>query len=231
MKCCLAICLSLLIAFNASASPKSQQSNGSNSTKLGHGSIKENSNTDTFGTLQDSTIEYFKHLNDAVRLAAKGTVPAPIPTPDVNHFTYLNAAYLYCSVQNGVCPTVLDALLEVDVINSRLAKQAQCPALSGFWTQWVKTDMEARSQYQVKTGFLAETQDFRQKDRPKYIKCQATVQTEMSDPIAASLSDSDYFTRRYSGDSQHTKSVATMVELLTELKAKVPNVIDEAGTH
>lgn len=182
---------------------------------------QDETRVESFGLTQDKSIQFFKDLQQKVEQGAAGTVPSANPEIDENALIYLNAAYHYCTVNAGTCPSLLDALLEADVINSRLKKQAQCPTLKAFWKEWVKNDMEKRLQYSVKTGFLADTEAFKKNERPKYIKCEPTVQAA----IDGAGTDAEFFKARYSGDSTPKKATQRTVSILNEIKKRVGNVI------
>ncbi len=194
---------------------------------IGEINIDQSSTTkDSYPLTQDRAIEYIKNLNDVIATLSHGAQGASIPTPTDNILSYLNAAYLYCAVNIGECPVILDAVLETDIINSRVSKIAQCPNMTRFWKLWVKSDMEARHKYLVKTGYLKTTSDFNQNKRPAYIKCQQTVASE----TAGSGSDEAYFKARYTPDSAHTLVAARTLKLIEEMKVKIPNLFAALGT-
>ncbi|MBN8548248.1 MAG: hypothetical protein J0M12_02910 [Deltaproteobacteria bacterium] len=180
----------------------------------------------TYAETQDAAIDYFHKLAEVTSQLGQGATTGAVPAPRDNVIAYLNAAYLYCALNYGECPLVLNGILEADIINSRLAHQAQCPIMTSFWKAWVRSDMEARQKYQVKTGFLKVTADFNQQKRPAYIKCQETVQNE----IAPKESDAIFFKSRYSADSSHALTAAKTAKLLEGIKVKVPNVFAAVGS-
>lgn len=180
----------------------------------------------TYAQTQDAAIDYFHKLSDLTSQLAQGATSGSVPPPSDNMLSYLNAAYLYCAVNYGECPLILDAILEGDIVNSRMSKDAQCPTMTRFWKSWVRGDMEARHKYLVKTAFLKVTSDFNQQKRPAYIKCKETVATQ----ISAKEPDNVYFKARYGADSAHTLVAAKTAKLLEELKVKVPNVFGAVGS-
>lgn len=179
----------------------------------------------TYAETQDSVIEHFKKLSELTPQLAQGATGEVPPLSD-NAIAYLNAVYLYCAVNYGECPLVLDAVLEGDIINSKISRQVQCPSMTRFWKSWVRTDMEARHKYMVKTAFLKQTSDFNQNKRVAYIKCQDTV----SKQIAGNETDAAFFKERYRADSAHALTAAKMAKLLEDLKIKVPNIFGAVGT-
>lgn len=181
----------------------------------------------TFPLTQEKTIEYFKVLQNSIEQSAAGAVPAASSGLDENSLIYLNSAYLYCTINSGTCPSLLDALLEVDLINSKLENQVKCPNLKAFWKLWLRNDMEARLRYSVKTGFLSDTENFKKTERPKYIRCEDTIQKA----IEGSGDAAGYFKARYAGDSAPKKAAQRAVKILSEIKDRVPNVIVAVGAR
>ena len=176
---------------------------------------------DPHETAQDAGEAYFKGLQSSIKSLAGGSVTkTPVITDTVLH--YITAAYLLCSVNNGVCPYFLDSLLEVDVINARIDKADTCPSLRLFWKKYIGNDLESRHQYATKIGFLSETGDFNNRLRPKYIKCQATVK----EARVGTMSDAEFFKQRYSNGSK-LEAVNKTIEYLASLKAKKLHVFDE----
>lgn len=181
---------------------------------------------DSYADIQRGAIEYFRKLASTTAQLSQGAVSASVPAMDDNTLTYLNAMYLYCAVNYGECPLLLDGILETDIINSRVAKKAECPNMTRFWKLWVKSDMEARHKYMVRTGYLKVTSDFNEQKRPAYLKCQETV----SKAIAGQDSNEAFFKERYRADSAHALIAARNVKLLEEISAKVPNIFAAVGT-
>jgi hypothetical protein len=181
---------------------------------------------DSYADIQRAAIGYFKKLASITGQLGQGAVSASVPAMDDNTLTYLNALYLYCAVNYGECPLLLDGILETDIINSRVAKRAECPNMTRFWKLWVKSDMEARHKYMVRTGYLKVTSDFNEQKRPAYLKCQETV----GRAIAGSDTNEAFFKERYRADSAHALIAARNVKLLEEISAKVPNIFAAVGT-
>lgn len=181
---------------------------------------KEADRVDTNSEIQDKTIAYFQDLQRRISDAASGTPPQALSPLSENSLTYLNLAYLHCTINAGTCPAILDALLEVDVINSRLASKAACPNLKQFWKLWIKGQMEERQSFLVKTAFLATTENFKKTQRSQYIKCDATV----AEKILGESSNTDFFKRRYAAEATERTSAETVVKILKEIKAEVPDI-------
>lgn len=170
---------------------------------------------------QDQAIQYFEKLEKLlVQARAGSSVSAPLISEGA--LLYLTGAYLYCSVNNGVCPFILDGILESDLLNSSTTGSAACPNMTQFWKIWLKNDMEQRHKYLVKTGFLQLTSEFRQNSRPKYLKCKETIQNELA---------STQLAQRFSVDSEKVKAVSKLVLYLKGLSKTVPNVFVATGAQ
>ena len=219
--------LVLVPAISAYAEPPAATTTGNDRSLIGGIHYEDSAPAqNTYAQTQEAAIDYFHKLADLTSQLAQGATTGAVPAPTDNMLSYLNAVYLYCAVNYGECPLVLNAILEADVINSRLAKEAQCPIMTKFWKSWVRSDMEARQKYLVKTSFLKVSSEFNQNKRPAYIKCQETVAKE----ISAKEPDAMYFKSRYSADSAHTLVAAKTAKLLEEIKAKIPNVFGAIGS-
>jgi hypothetical protein len=181
---------------------------------------------DSYSATQDQVIEYFKGLRATMRSAANGASTAKLAPLSENALTYLNSAYLYCSVNNATCPEILDAILEIEVINGRLSSKAECPNLKQFWRLWIKNQMEERHNFAVKTAFLNPTNDFKRTRRPRYIKCDATVAAEFEDQGSAT----DYFKKRYISGSEQLLAVDRTVKMLEQIRAEVPDLFTAVKT-
>lgn len=172
---------------------------------------------DSYEVQQSKGIEFLKRVAAAASSGGSGT----IPMPEESTLSYLNVAYLYCSITEGTCPAIIDAVLEADVINARSGSPS-CPISTSFWKLYVRSDMEQRHNHYVKTGFLGVTDDFKKRRRPAYIKCKDTVAQILSDPNRAS---------RYQAGGQVLSSLNRAVRIAEELKAKVPNLFTSLGAR
>jgi hypothetical protein len=169
---------------------------------------------DPYGVSQDKAVATFEELQSLAQ--SKGNYK----TINLSTGTlgYLAGVYLFCSVSKGTCPVVLDALLEVDYLNSLHKGAPDCSVLKGFWKQWIANDMEKRHDYLVNTGYIATTQSFRRDQRPRYIRCEETV--------ASLLKAHPNTSKRY--DSQAT-TFAELVRLLKSVKEHIPNIFTKMG--
>ena len=169
---------------------------------------------------QEAAIQYFREFNTLTTQIAQGSSNHAQAIPE-NTMIHISNAYLYCAVKFGTCPMVLDAILETDIINSKLDKSVRCPNMERFWKTWVKSDNEKRHKYLVRTATLNETNNFNAKVRPLYIKCREMVQNELT----GAPGDAVFFRERYDPSSPKKEAIVKALKLLEELKLKVPNIL------
>lgn len=186
---------------------------------------KEGQKIDSYEASQQAAINYFKAMAERTKLAAAGkkSEPASLPEGAIN---YLTGVYLYCASKSGTCPLVPEAILEADILNSRLSGTADCPNMKAFWTYWVKSDMEQRLGFLIKTNFMSAVTEFNTKVRPAFIRCEDTVKEKVK---AGQLSDEAFFKERYAPAERPSQLPAKMVTLLGLIKEKVPNVFYATG--
>jgi hypothetical protein len=178
---------------------------------------------DPYQTGEDAALSYIEGLQSSIKSLSGGNISKGKDIEDAGlHF--LTTAYLYCSVNNGICAYILDSLLEADVINGRIDKKDTCPTLRRFWKEYIDNDLEGRHKYATKIGFLAETGEFNTKSRPKYIKCADTVKKERE----GEMSDSEYFKARYASGAK-LDAVTKTAEYIQSLKTKNINVFTEVA--
>ncbi len=179
---------------------------------------------DTYPATQNATIDFFRNMDQRVQALSQGR-GAGAATLSEDSLNYLTGVYLYCSINSGTCPLIIESILEADIINSKLSNNADCPLMKKFWTLWVKNGMEQRFSYSIKTSFMNDVQNFNTKIRPAFIRCQDTVK----DKIAGATSNDAYFKERYKKDSRPSILAAKTVTLLETIKQKVPNVFVATG--
>ena len=121
---------------------------------------------------QDAVIDNIKQIVTAIKEGGGFSRPAPLEK--VSH-QYLASVYLYCTLQRGACPVILDALLESEIVNSALSSQVSCPNMRGLWKAYIGADMERRVEYSLKVGYIAKAEEFKKKKRGRYIKCKKTI--------------------------------------------------------
>ncbi|MCO6429230.1 MAG: hypothetical protein J5J00_00080 [Deltaproteobacteria bacterium] len=158
----------------------------------------------------DIALEYITTLAATVEKLKSGAA-APLDEIDNSAMAYLNSAYLYCSIQEGTCPYLLDALLEADVILSKSTGKIQCPTLSKFWKSYIASDLESRHRFLTPVTFMSVTAEFSEKQRPKYLKCKETVAEELA------VTPNDFFVNRY-GRAGKDNNVAKTLRFLKGLK-------------
>ena len=158
-------------------------------------------NKDPFPILQDKIIDQLKN----------GT----LTSLSQSELVYLNAAYLYCTLNKGTCPEILDALLFADYSTSKSQNSATCPLLESFWKQWIENQFEQRQNYLGKIAFFSQTNEFNTKRRNGYIKCRQTIGQMLTQQTQPPTSDVN----------------AKAVAILEQIKKVVPNVIDNVGAQ
>ncbi len=184
----------------------------------------DNASEDPYTAGQRRSLEYFEALSSATKsLPESGN--AELKSLDDNAILYMNAVYLYCTTQKGTCKMVLDALLEGEIMSSKLKGSAECPTLTKFWKSWIKNEMERREEFMISTGLMRTVQDFTRDVRPRYIRCQAAVENE----IGTGTDKLQYFKARYAAESSQAKAVNDTAELLRLIKEKMPNLYGTIG--
>lgn len=173
---------------------------------------------DVYKTSAEEALSFLTNLRAKVGNAGSGNAEK-IEVLDEDATTFLTAAYLYCNINEGVCPFFLESLFEADLINAHLENSSSCPSLRLFWKKYLENDLEGRHKHSTKIGFLTQTADFNQKVRPKYIKCQKTIKAELE----KGKGDPGYLKSRYSNGAA-IKSIDQTIEYLKMLEAKKINV-------
>jgi hypothetical protein len=221
-------CLLHLFAFAALAQEE-EEATSAGKSQTGEINIDLSSpakRKDSYGEYQDEAISFFKQLAATTsKLSSGGS--ASVSPPSDEAMSYLTAVYLYCAVNSGTCPLVLDAILEADIVNSRSAGKASCPNMKRFWNTWVKNGFEDRHKFMVKTSHINLYSQFNSQTRPKYLKCDETVASVLSG-IASSET---FFRDRYRAGSPQEKLALKMTALLEQIKQKVPNLFIAMGAQ
>ncbi|NMC63658.1 MAG: hypothetical protein GYA55_10900 [SAR324 cluster bacterium] len=217
------IIISVLMLLSVFISEKMAIAEGSSAKDKQAGSVDitmDEKTKDPYKESQIKALGYLKLLKQKIEALGNGTSISQIEKPSNDVLHYLTGIYLHCTILKGVCPEILDSLLEVDLINSRLAKKAECPSLLGFWKHWKANDMEARQNHLVRIGFLAISSEFTRNTRPKYIKCQESIESMLD----ANMPDADYFKKRYEGESQSENAVSQSIKYVETASQTIPNI-------
>lgn len=194
-------------------------------SQFGEVKFEEQERKDSYKVTQDQALAFFQDMDNKVKSLRLGSSVSPLSAPD-QVLNFLTGAYLYCVMKSGICPLVLDALLEVDVINSKLQNSPQCPTLKKFWSMWIKNGMEDRSKYNISTGMLETVANFNTNTRPKYIHCEETVKKEIENTPALAA----FFKERYKNEARPGIVSGKMVTFLSLLKEKIKNVFVATGS-
>ena len=197
--------------------------------QMGNGSIsgaieleEEEKKKDPYVEGQNGSIEFVSSL--LAQLTA-GTGPQSITLPKNEAFSHLSAVYLYCKTKNGICPLILQGLLEVDVIHSHLSHEVACPTLRAFWKQWLANAFDKREKYVVSTSDLVKATEFDEKERPKYLNCKATIQGILDQYKGGA----PIMSARYGAGKEGSENIRRLKVLLELVQKKVPNVFVEVG--
>ncbi|MFM1847293.1 MAG: hypothetical protein RL417_767 [Pseudomonadota bacterium] len=217
------ITVSLIISYPSPALLAQQSAPGS--AQVGEIELEDTSpvRRNPYQVGQDSAVAYFQGFTqtiEALRTTGSGSLE-PLSEGAINH---LVGVYLYCTVRSGACPLVLDAILEIDVVNAKNGEAQACPNMERFWKAWVRSDMEKRQNFLVRTAHMNTTSEFTRNKRPRYLKCRETVQVE----IGKGGDSKTFFASRYETGSGPDEQVRKLAAFLTELKAKVPNTVEAA---
>lgn len=159
-------------------------------------------------------LTWLDKLKASIAQGGTGTLEAPTDAA----LTYLGALYIFCVGKKGICPSILDAVLESDVIGDKTSA-AECPNMTRFWKIWVKNDFEKRAGFLTPIGNVGAMTAFNRRDRPKYIKCGETVKA-----VREELSNVQKKTERYSEGGSAIQAVTFTHSLAKELDAKGVNL-------
>lgn len=168
---------------------------------------------------QAGAIQQLKDLEAQMRRLAQGEA-AKVRDYKDGELLHLGGAYLYCSILKGACPTVLDSILEVDIINSKIDNKAGCSNMERFWKIWKENKFQGKQDFHVRIAQVQKIRTFRQTVLPRYVGCQKTVAAEIADPTPGGTSAA-FFAKRYAAGSLPRDSVLQTINLLTALKDKV----------
>ena len=181
--------------------------------------VIEDKSKDPYKESQANAMEAMNALSKKIEELKTGSI-SRAERPKDSGVHYLTGVYLYCTITKGTCPEILDSILEIDLINSRIEKKASCPTMLSFWKDWQANDMEARQKFMVRLGYLGITNDFNRNVRPAYVKCQETIAGRIDDQA----SDADFFRKRYGADQSPEQSVRKTVEYLQAVSTSIGDV-------
>lgn len=119
---------------------------------------------------------------------------------------------------------VLDAVLEIDIINSKVSGTPKCDNMKRFWNVWINNDMHIRDQHNVSFGYMKKRIDFQQKRLPAYVLCLETVKDELAESGESAV----FFGKRYEPGSLEKEAIISLVTMLKHIKKKIPNVFRAA---
>lgn len=190
---------------------------------LGSVDFEESVQEDSYKKNQDDVIKIFEDLASQVNQKKISEIKRSLTENEIN---YLNAAYLYCSSQKGVCREIPQVLLELDLIASKISNTVSCTNSLSFWRQWLANDMEERSKYLTKTGHLRDVDFFNRQVRPQFVQCQKTIAKLLEDKS----SFSEFFENRYKDETIERNAVLGAPRILQVIRDSVSNVFITTGS-
>lgn len=140
-------------------------------------------------------------------------------------FTFINSVYLHCAIKKATCKEVLESILEIDIINSKINNKITCSNINRFWKSWIENDMEKRHSHQTKIAYISKTNEFNRVIRPRYTKCKTTISSILKNN--KEKTSSEFFTERYS--SLENSDVNKTIKLLEDIKENIPDIYDQVG--
>ena len=144
------------------------------------GEIQFDSSQQTNSSPQKASEDSAKKWLRSVTSAA--TTGQAVPSLDDAAATYMGALYLYCLKRVGVCPFVLNTILEADITNAYGVGTPECPSMSRFWKAWLRGEMEQRAKFLLSIASGPAVADFNMRKRPAYVKCKETVASALQKP-------------------------------------------------
>lgn len=122
---------------------------------------------------------------------------------------------------------MLEALFEVDVVNSKLGNATVCPVMKSFWKRYLDNDFEDRLKYGISTGFVSKVNEFNSKVRPRYLRCEDTLKDLFKDSDAAPA----LFSKRYQTNSRPLKAIDETIALINAVTQNQTNVFIATGAQ
>lgn len=180
---------------------------------------------DPYLTSQEEALKYFTDLKALLQGVSASNRKLLMPEAEV--VNYMGGLYLFCSMKRGVCPAVLEALLEIDIVNSKLSNVSLCPVMKGFWKRYLENDFEDRLKYAISTGFVAKVNEFNSRERPRYLRCEDTLKELFKGGESASA----LFSKRYQSGSRPLKAIDEVISLINAVSQNGTNVFLATGAQ
>ena len=165
----------------------------------------------------EQVVEWGRAVQKIAREGGKGSAPAL----DDGAVSYLSVLYLYCTSTRGVCPFILDTILEGDIESSREVEKPSCPTMKKFWKTWLSSGMEERAKFDSSITRGLEVAEFNSKSRPRYIRCGVAVQEVLEDKVALAA--------RYGPEGSSLKSIDSFLQFVEEVKEKKTDIWRSTG--
>ena len=184
----------------------------------------DSSSKSPYESAQEEAITYFEQFLNAMPEVRAGRVP-PVQLLSRGALQYLASVNLFCTLRFGSCPTLLQAMYEIEAAQSIANGQASCQNLNLMWKSWLDADMERRVDLDLKIGFVKAYDEFKSGPRRKYVRCSASIQTLME-----KVEDKrTFFSKRYDESNQAVRDIRGTVKFLRGIQTEIPNLLARLG--
>lgn len=174
---------------------------------------------DPYNVNQDLAIKYFTELYSQTQQIGAGKIASVQPLKS-DALLHVAGVYLFCVTKRGVCPDILNSILEIDVINSKIAGKVSCPTMREFWSLWKQQQFQRRQDYSVPLSYIHKVQEFQSKELPRLVNCEDTIRSIITEGPSDTAA---FFKDRYQ-DARLPMNIATTAQMLKLIKKKVPNI-------
>jgi hypothetical protein len=165
----------------------------------------------------EQVLEWGRAVQKIARESGKGSPPVL----EDGAVSYLSVLYLYCTSNKGICPFILDTILEGDIESSRELEKPACPTMKRFWKMWLSSGMEERAKFDSSITRGLEVAEFNSQVRPRYIRCGEAVQDALKDPVSLAA--------RYGPEGSSTKTIAEFLKFLEEVREQKTDILRSTG--
>lgn len=127
-------------------------------------------NTNTYQSRVKLTQEQIKQAEKI--LDTPSTTKIYFNDSSINH---LSRSFNICNEKHGICQFILDAMLFIDINNSKIEKKVDCSNTLGYLKNWLKNGYSKEFESKIKPGQLNEYKEFKSKELRKYAGCSEAV--------------------------------------------------------
>jgi len=157
-------------AQGVSNSPEGGRKNGSIVGSIEYADAKESERDPQLQSIEDLrrwVASVDKIAVDGGKGRAEELTPADV--------SYMSVAYLYCVVQRGTCPFILETILDADLEASLSSGVAGCTTMKRFWKEWLRSALDERAKFLLSVSSGLKLAAFNSQERPRYVQCSSTV--------------------------------------------------------